>query len=233
LVQDRVLEVFNIDITEGKIWRSIRSKHISGMASQFLWKVMHDIYMIGHRWLQESMLEEYHDRAICVVCGNVESIDHILFRCEAVGQAEVWGELRKVWENMGVPWKDPDWGTALGTGCVVIKTDKGIRRRPIKALWTILWSETVHLIWKLHCERVIRKNGEEFTFQEVKNAWHATIERRLTLDRRTAVLAKGKTDLKQGDVECIWAPIVENYRDLPKGWVGNSRVLVDIKSGQG
>ncbi|TBU21735.1 hypothetical protein BD311DRAFT_782755 [Dichomitus squalens] len=85
-LQDRVLEVFNID-------RSIRSKHISGMASQFLWKVMHDIYMIGHRWLQESMLEEYHDRAICVVCGNVESIDHILFRCEAVGQAEVWGEL--------------------------------------------------------------------------------------------------------------------------------------------
>ncbi|EJF60680.1 hypothetical protein DICSQDRAFT_62327 [Dichomitus squalens LYAD-421 SS1] len=128
---------------------------------------------------------------------------------------------------------EPDWETALGAGCAVLKTTAGARRTSVEALWTILWSESVHPIWKLRCERVMRRSGEEFTHQEVKNAWFATIERRLNLDQRLSVLTKSKKDLKQSEVEGIWAPIVDGHRNLPEGWVGNSGVLVGIKRGQG
>ncbi|EJF63491.1 hypothetical protein DICSQDRAFT_55889 [Dichomitus squalens LYAD-421 SS1] len=196
LVREGLQEAFGVDKTEAEIWKSIRSKHISGMCAQFLWKTLHDVYMVGKHWLREGMPEEYQDRGICAVCNNIESMDHILFRCEAPGQAEIWEELKKLWTTTGLPWKAPDWGTALGAGCAVFKTEGGARRPPMEALWAILWSESVHLIWKLRCERVIQRDGAIHDKSAVRNAWYATIERRLTLDRRTSVLAKGKHDLK-------------------------------------
>ncbi|TBU26610.1 hypothetical protein BD311DRAFT_667103 [Dichomitus squalens] len=233
LIIEGVKEAFEADITQADVWNSFRSKHISGLCSQFLWKTTHDLFMVGNRWRRKGMPEEYEDRAVCAVCQNTESMDHILFRCEAPGQAEVWGELKTLWALTGIPWREPNWGPALGAGCAVFKTEKGVRQTHTEALWTILWSEAVHLIWKLRCERVIRREGNPHDKQEVINAWRATIERRLTLDRRTAVLAKGKKDLKQGNVAAIWAPIIDGYKDLPEGWVGNSGVLVGIKRGQG
>ncbi|TBU21221.1 hypothetical protein BD311DRAFT_679007 [Dichomitus squalens] len=233
IVSEGVKDAFGVDVTEAEIWKSIRSKHVSSTCAQFLWKTMHNLHMVGNRWLREGMPEEYQDRAICAICDNVESMDHILFRCEAPGQAEIWNELKVIWETTGLPWKQPDWGTALGAGCAVIKSETGVRKKPMEALWTILWTESVHLIWKLRCERVIHRDGEVHDKLAVKNAWYAAIDRRLTLDRRTAVLAKCKHDLKQGDVEAIWAPTIQGYRDLPEGWVGNGGVLVGIKRGQG
>ncbi|TBU38142.1 hypothetical protein BD309DRAFT_931206 [Dichomitus squalens] len=233
LVTDGLKEAFGVDVTQTEVWRSIRSKHISSTCSQFLWKTLHGLFMVGDRWRRKGMPEEYHDRAECSTCLNTESMDHILFRCEAPGQAEIWQELKRVWALTGIPWREPDWGTALGAGCAVLETENGVRIKHMESLWTVLWSEAVHLIWKLRCERVILRKGEPHEKQAVINAWYATIERRLTLDRRTAVLAKGKNDLKQGDVALIWAPVIESYKDLPEGWVGNSGVLVGIKRGQG
>ncbi|TBU52822.1 hypothetical protein BD310DRAFT_784131, partial [Dichomitus squalens] len=93
---DDVTEAYGTRVSAGDIWKSIRSKHITSTCSQFLWKAIHDLFMIGDHWLRDSMPEEYQDRSICAVCGNIESMDHILFRCEAVGQAEVWRELKSM-----------------------------------------------------------------------------------------------------------------------------------------
>ncbi|KAI1792646.1 hypothetical protein LXA43DRAFT_887218 [Ganoderma leucocontextum] len=132
----------------------------------------------------------------------------------------------------GVPWKDPDWGTALGAGCAVFMTDGGARKSSVESLWTILWSESVHLVWKLRCERVIRNEGADFSDQEIENRWYAAIDRRLTLDRRTSVLNRSKKGLTASKVSQIWGPIIENFSNLPTGWVGNSGVLVGIKRGR-
>ncbi|TBU53793.1 hypothetical protein BD310DRAFT_791141, partial [Dichomitus squalens] len=94
---DDIESVFGVKVSTADVWRSIRSKHITKVCSQFLWKAIHDIFMIGKHWIREGMPEEYQSRAICETCGNLESMDHILFRCEATGQAEVWGELKKAW----------------------------------------------------------------------------------------------------------------------------------------
>ncbi|TBU39135.1 hypothetical protein BD309DRAFT_993974 [Dichomitus squalens] len=219
---DNIVEVFGTRVSVSDVWKSIRSRHITRICSQFMWKTIHDLFMVGERWL-----------TICPVCDNVESMDHILFRCDAVGQATIWQELKSLWAYTQEPWTEPGWGPALGAGCAVFKTEKGSRKLPSENLWTILWSEAVHLIWKIRYERVIHRQSEQFSEQEVVNRWHSTVDRRLTLDRRTAVLAKGKKDLRPRDVDRIWSPIIEDHKKLPEGWVGNSGVLVGIKRGQG
>lgn len=51
----------------------------------------------------------------------------------------------------------------FGVGCTTFKTGSGQKRLESEVLWTILASETVHLIWKLQCEQVIRNGGADFT----------------------------------------------------------------------
>ncbi|EJF57243.1 hypothetical protein DICSQDRAFT_69877 [Dichomitus squalens LYAD-421 SS1] len=130
-----------------------------------------------------------------------------------------------------MPWRDPGWG-ALGAACAFFKNEKGKRQPDKEALWTILCTESVHLIWKLRCERVIQNDGQEFTQREVTSRWYAAIEHRLQLDRRTAALARGKKDINPDLVERIWYPIIEGARDLPHDWVVDSGVLVGIKRGR-
>ncbi len=108
--------VFNIQITDEALWMSLRGRHISRQASQFMWKAMHDAYMIGTHWLRPSMSAEYQERAFCTVCGECESMSHIIFECDAAGQEIIWRLLKEVWVLTGSPWYEPCWGTAFGVG---------------------------------------------------------------------------------------------------------------------
>ncbi|TBU21518.1 hypothetical protein BD309DRAFT_885914, partial [Dichomitus squalens] len=74
-------------------------------------------------------------------------MEHIMSRCQASSQAEVWNELKKTWAHTGVPWADPGWGAALRAGCAILKMEEGARRAPIEPLWTILWSESLRCEW--------------------------------------------------------------------------------------
>ncbi len=55
------------------------------------------------------------------------------------------------------------------------------------------------------------------------------INRRLTLDRRTAALRAGKRGLRVEEVQDIWLPMIERVVLLPTNWVVNSGVLVGIR----
>ncbi len=217
---------------EGTIWKSLRKRHVSRAASQFMWMAIHDGYMIGTHWLRPKMSAELQERALCAVCGECESMTHILLECEAIGQGTLWDLLRQFWSITKADWKTPSWGTALGAACAVFKTENGARRTEIEHLWCILCTETLHLIWKLRCERVIQNEGTQFTKREVTNRFYATIEARLNLDRRTAAMAKGKKALKPKDVEAIWRPVINDVDNLPPNWVTKSGVLVGIKRGR-
>ena len=230
-IASELTENFSVSQPSSTIWNALKSQHMTREASYFYWMAIHDAYMIGNQWLRPKMPDELKERAMCRTCGNVESMDHVLFRCDAPGQQLVWKLLEDLWSHTGLPWHEPGWG-ALGAGCAVIKTEEGLRRPESEALWTILCSEAAHLVWKLRCERVIRNEGVDFTEQEIRNRWHTTMDRRLTLDRRTSVLAKGKKDLQPGMVERIWFPVIEGNLDLPPEWVTNSEVLVGIKRGR-
>ncbi len=207
-----------------------RSRHVSREASQFLWMATHDGYMVGTHWLRTNMSEELKMRAVCMVCGEIETMTHIAFECAAKGQELIWELLKRLWSHTGVDWHEPSWGTTFGAPCAVFTAPNGCRRTTIEHLWCILCTEALHLVWKLRCERVIGREGEQFTEAEVANRFYATIESRLNLDRRTAAISrKGKKALKPCEVERIWLPVIANGDALPPRWVVDIGVLVGIR----
>ncbi len=167
---------FGASLAAAQIWRSLRSKHIPRECRQFMWMTLHDGYIVGDKWLREKMSDEMKARAQCAKCGVMESMGHILFDCEAVGRRTIWGLVRETWELTGLPWHGPNWGTALGAGCAVFESENGSRKPAAEALWTILWTESLYLIWKLRCERIIQNDKREFTIPEVTRRWYATMD---------------------------------------------------------
>ncbi|EIW58325.1 uncharacterized protein TRAVEDRAFT_123382 [Trametes versicolor FP-101664 SS1] len=117
----------------------------------------------------------------------------------------------------------------LGVACASFATENGERRTWQEKLWTILCSESTYLVWKLRCERVIKNEGIQFTAQEVKQRWYATINRRLTLDRNVAKVSKVKRKEKIRKVQNTWCSVLADVNMLPVNWVVNSEVLVGIR----
>ncbi|KAH9937787.1 uncharacterized protein BXZ73DRAFT_44606 [Epithele typhae] len=188
-IADRIQESGNMRPVDSEIWRGIYSPHISKECRSFIWMAIHNGYMVGSHWLRGSMSAELQERAICdhPDCLMIDSMDHILFRCEAIGQKVVWDSLKEIWNDANLTPREINWGSVFASpllqheGGTKISTDE-------KNLWTILSSEAVHLIWKLRCERVIRNEKAEFSKEEVAARWKACISARLNLDRRTAAL---------------------------------------------
>ncbi len=231
-IADGIEDAFGVQLHDATIWKSLRGRHVSREASQFMWMAIHDGYMVGTHWLRPSMPIEKQQRAICLTCGERESMTHILLECKANGQNAIWRLLERTWSLTGMEWYQPSWGSILGAGCAVFKSEAGSRKTATESLWCILCTEAVHLVWKLRCERVIQREGKEFSEEEVKNRFYATMNSRLNLDRRTAAKARGKRALKPSEVDRIWRPILENSGSLPVKWVVDYGVLVGIERGR-
>ncbi|TFK78783.1 hypothetical protein K466DRAFT_612587 [Polyporus arcularius HHB13444] len=227
-----IKSAFGVSLSAAQVWKSLRSKHILRECRQFLWMTLHDGYMVGDKWLRDKMSEEMRARAPCERCGVTESMEHILFDCEAVGQETVWKLARETWRLTGLAWHRPNWGTTVGAACAVFESEAGARKPMAEALWTILQTESLYLIWKLRCERVIQNEKREFTIPEVTRRWYATMDRRLELDRRSCAKHLGRCALTAHAVACIWEPILQARGELPRNWVTDSGVLVGIKRGR-
>ncbi len=223
---------FGIHVHDATVWKSLRSKHLTRLTSQFMWMAIHDAYMIGTHWRRPNMSTELQAREMCSACGESESMSHIMLECQATGQELAWKLLKRTWNLTGAEWIAPCWGSVFGAACVAIKKSDGSRRTALENLWCILCSETSHLIWRLRCERVIQKDGAEFTESEITNRFYAALDTRLDLDRRTSTMARGKRALKPLDVERIWLLIIERNTNLPPNWVVDGGVLVGIRRGR-
>lgn len=156
---------------------------------------------------------------------------HILIECQVVGRGTIWELLEELWTSAGYEWKEPSLGTILGVGCAVIESETGEHDSVKEALWLTLWSELAYLIWKLRCERVIQHDGEDFesSLHEVQNRWHALIDRRMDLDRRSCRKSLGKGVLKAEHVARIWKSVNRDWDTLSSDWVTNYGVLVGIR----
>ncbi|EIW60168.1 uncharacterized protein TRAVEDRAFT_120779, partial [Trametes versicolor FP-101664 SS1] len=149
--------------------------------------------------------------------------------CKAVGRETVWDLLRTTWALTKSKWHEPSWGVMIAAAAAHFETDNGGRLRSREHLWTILWTESTYLIWKLRCERVIANEGKEFSQAEVVNRWYATLNSRLTLNRHATAAYLGKRALRPDTVRSTWLPILDNAVDLHPSWVEVSGVLVGIK----
>lgn len=227
-------EDFEIQVTEAHLWTSLRKTYVSKEARQWMWLTIHDGYMVGSHWLRPKMSDELRERASCKACGQLESMEHILFTCNACGREVIWKLLSELWESTGLRPPIPSWGSVLGAACVAMRSPNGARQPALEQRWATLAIESARLIWKLRCERVIAKNGDEFPAVEVTNRWYAELERRLHLDRRIAALSHGKKRKKYiRRLEEVWSPLLAERGNLPPNWVTKSEVLVGIKRGNG
>ncbi|KAL1740175.1 hypothetical protein HDZ31DRAFT_48024 [Schizophyllum fasciatum] len=235
-IQAALQDAFGVYYTKEKIWRSIEKKALLVECQNFMWMATHDAYMIGKKWLEvydgsKPEHEEKRKHALCQRCEAIESMDHILFECEAAGQTTVWKLAKAVWERTGREWQSPSFGLVMGAACPQFLDDDGDRLTHLERLWTILISCSGYLIWKLRCERVIQNENKEFHEREVEGRWFAEMNSRLDLDRRMTHKRYEKKRLSEGLVEFTWRPVIPNYESLPPKWVSNSGVLVGIKGG--
>ncbi|OJT14554.1 Transposon TX1 uncharacterized 149 kDa protein [Trametes pubescens] len=228
-IQNDLLETTGHKPTEEGVWKSLRKIDVSRECAQFMWKSIHDAFMVGKHWLRPKMSDELKERATCKLCGVTESMEHIIFDCIAEERKEIWGEVQGLWNGAMRSQCELTWGTVFGAGCVTLEDERGIDMPYTGRLWTVLVTESAYLVWKLRCERVIQNEGRPFTRTEVKNRWFATINGRLDLDRRTSVPWLGGEKLSEAAVDLIWRPVIEDASLLPHDWVRNNGVLVGIR----
>ncbi|OSC96655.1 hypothetical protein PYCCODRAFT_1335617, partial [Trametes coccinea BRFM310] len=91
----------------------------------------------------------------------------------------------------------------LGAASPVFQKD-GKRQSHLESLWTTLCTESVHLIWKLRCERVIQKEGKKHSVAEVESRWLQALERRRLMDGMVAKLSKGKSAASPRETKAMW-----------------------------
>ncbi|KAE9394273.1 hypothetical protein BT96DRAFT_1048432 [Gymnopus androsaceus JB14] len=164
--------------TEGMLWKSLRHKDLGRKVRYFLWMTAHGGYKVGEYW---NSIPGYETRGICQHCGTSESMEHILFECEAPGQKEIWEQTEKLWDNKPTPWIKPQFGILLSCGLTDFKDTDGNRIPGDSRLYRIVVSESAYLIWKMRNERVINER-DPLPSRGVINRWLWTINSRLGTD---------------------------------------------------
>ncbi|KAF8318083.1 hypothetical protein DL93DRAFT_424564 [Clavulina sp. PMI_390] len=146
---DRTREIINetwgASPTNERIWNALhKSEHISRNVKQFLWKCQHGTLKIGSYW---TKMPGYGNRAECSLCGELETIDHILFECEQGAGEEAWRLTKGVLEQKGVPWpRHMNIHTIIGIPFASHKNKEGRKLQGASRLMQIAISETAFQI---------------------------------------------------------------------------------------
>jgi len=107
------------------------------------------------------------------------------------------------------------------------------RLKGYERLFTILVSESAHLIWKIRCERLIKRNDDpeqHHTKDEIINKWMLVINTRLKYDiLHTNSQKYGKKAVAESLVLKTWSGILREEQNLPDNWIRQSGGLVGIE----
>ncbi|KAJ6528047.1 hypothetical protein B0H19DRAFT_1334165, partial [Mycena capillaripes] len=231
LVKKSAIEALEKHVSDEEIWIAARGKDILPRSAQFLWKSLHNAHKIGHYW---THIPECEDRAVCQECGTEENIDHILAKCESPGREIVWREVEKIWSKKNEIWITPSLGVILGSGLAEFRNGDGKRDEGAERLYRILMSEAAYLIWRLRNERVIQRDGEPATEQEIVNRLNYQVNYRLQVDTTMANRpSEGKKPaLAPKRVLETWSGILDNESGMPANWLREPRVLVGGRATQ-
>ncbi|KAJ7193267.1 hypothetical protein GGX14DRAFT_379333, partial [Mycena pura] len=228
-IREAVSEGFGRHVSNTDIWNSISAKDFLPRPAQFLWKGVHNALKIGSFW---THIPECEDRAICGECGELEDLEHILVRCESPGQALIWNAARTLWLERESDWPTVSLGTILGCGLAEFRDGRGKFDQGARRLYRILMSESAYLIWRLRNERVIDREGEPASVEEIENKFKFIINQRLQMDKILANRPrKGKRpSLALKLVLETWSRIIDDAQSLPTDWLREPRVLVGSRA---
>ena len=125
------------------IWRSVRHRDITKKVRDFLWKHMHGIFKLGSFW---NHIPELEDRAVCPLCEETETFQHIVENCKSSERTVVWKATNELWRRK----YDEDLivteGAVLGCGLADFTKENGKPDAAKNRLYCILISEAAHLI---------------------------------------------------------------------------------------
>lgn len=128
---------------------------------------------------------DYEERGVCLLCNELEDMEHIPAKCEAETRMTAWKLANEIWTKrhltpLAAPARLED---ILGYGLANFNTN-GKPNQAKNKLYGILVSKIAHLVWKLRNEKRIR-DGEApvWTTTKTYNRWTAT---RSTDDHRSS-----------------------------------------------
>jgi ribonuclease HI len=220
LAQEAVADASDDLPSEEAIWKSTRHKDLSRSVRHFLWMMLHGGYKVGDHW---TKIPGHEEKATCNTCGVTETMTHILTKCEAPGQKEIWELASELWVlKTGDVLPPPTIGQIMG--CAAIKRQNAGTTR----LSRIIFSESAHLIWRIRNERVIQERPTA-SEREIYNRWCKSINSRLEIDcALTNALKYGKKAIPKALVLETWHRVLKNEESLPKDWTWETGVLVGI-----
>ncbi|KAK0502693.1 hypothetical protein EDD18DRAFT_1063755, partial [Armillaria luteobubalina] len=165
-------------------------------------------------------------------CNQTETMEHILFECEAPGQNQVWKLTQELWARKESKLPKLDFATLLATQFIKLNGRGETELQGDTRLAKIVITEAAHLIWRLRNERVIQREGNgTASDQEIRNKFLYAMNDRLQIDLASL---KRKKQKKRGisteSVLRTWSGVVKNEQDLPEDWTGTAGVLVGMAS---
>ncbi|KIL60084.1 hypothetical protein M378DRAFT_84228, partial [Amanita muscaria Koide BX008] len=89
--------------------------------------------------------------------------------------------------------------------------------------YTIIISESLHLIWKIQHDSDLTKLHSDL---EIVNRWNHVINFRLRLDCLITNHRHGRRTLTKEKVLQTWSKVLRNELHLPDDWTENTEVLV-------
>jgi ribonuclease HI len=229
VVREAVKDIFGRYVSNSDIWKAVSVKDILPRSAQFLWKGIHNAHRIGKYW---THIPECEDRAWCKDCEVIEDLNHILTECKSPGQEVIWRAAEALWLESETDWPAVSLGTILGCGLAEFRDDKQKIKRGTQRLYRILMSESAYAIWKLRNDRVISRDGEPATEDEILNKWKFAINQKLQVDITLANRpVRGKhPSLAPKLVLETWSGILDNKSSLPANWLREPRVLVGTRA---
>lgn len=110
--------------TNETIWKSIQKRVLRTRVRQFLYKTMHEVYIIEVSWRH---IPGFKQRQTCTICNVEDNMEHILLECTTPMRQKVWDLARQMWPHAHHLWPNVNLGIILGIGCLSLPKDPTTR----------------------------------------------------------------------------------------------------------
>ncbi len=207
---------------------------LSTSVRTFMWKLKHNTHKCGQYWLKIKNLE---DRGLCQTCNTIESMQHIIFNCEANNCTYAWDIVKEICTLKNIPWPQGfDITMVMALPLLKIRSTSGKTRMGTTQLFLITASECAFYLWKARCKRLLDDSestqGRTPPPQETRNCMIAILNERLELDHTLTSWKRYQNKALPGRLILrTWSGTLQNEHSLPEDWLRANGVLVGIAKG--
>ena len=151
LIKEATSDLDGTRPTNERIWSAAikNRRDLSIGVRSFLWKLIHNAHKCGHYW---SNIPNHEERGICHNCGSTESMQHILFNCDANKCDHAWNTVKALCAQKNINWPSGFNITSIMVLPLTIKTPNNAPRPGATCFFLIATSECTFMLWKIRCK---------------------------------------------------------------------------------